>query len=102
MTSTDDGDSPDETEYGLVMPFVVCGDNGPFDARSFVAGYRMAELAYKIANESGDVIESYEHPDLVPQIDLFAMQHGWTMTLEPWVDHPDEWVAVTLHREAKP
>ena len=90
----------DDGEFGLVMPFVVTADNGgTYDARSFVAGARMEAVRRRC--EAGEVqIESYEPPPLVPQLDLIAMRYGYTMTEEPWDEHPDEWTLVTLVRTA--
>lgn len=38
----------------------------------------------------------YVEPALIPQLDLLAMHLGWTLTAEPWDDHPDEWVLASF------
>lgn len=89
---------PTEGEYDLVMPFVVCGEDGPYDDGSFVAGWvcGRADAQLKALEGTRATIEFYADPRLVPQLDLIAMHHGLTLTHEPWEEHPDEWTAVTI------
>ena len=35
-------------------------------------------------------------PEMVPQYDLLAMQHNFVMEVEPWDEHPDEWVFIVF------
>lgn len=95
----------DAHEYGLVMPFVVCEDQGgPYDAKAFVAGYTASNLDETLRNlahvrANGLVvatIKRYVPPALVPQLDLIAMRHGFTLTTEPWDEHPEEWTLATF------
>lgn len=86
-------------DYGLVMPFICCTSvGGPYDDASFVAGARMATIDHRC--ESGEaVIRSFEPTPLVSQLDLVAMRHGYTVTVnEPWDEHPDEWTLIELRR----
>lgn len=51
--------SSGDTEYGLIMPFVVCESRGgPYEDDPFVAG-------------------------------LIAMQHGWSIKCKPWESYPE-------------
>lgn len=87
--------------YELVMRFVVCaGEGGPYDDAAFVAGVRWGRLDAQMERRSDAEIRLYAEPALVPQIDLSAMRYGYTMTSEPWDEHPDEWTLVTLTRSA--
>jgi hypothetical protein len=92
-----------EAEYGLVMPFVVCDDNGgPLDAHSFVCGVRYGALAERLALPWLQGHSEYVEPDLVAQLDLLAMHLGWVMEVTPWGEHPDEWVFVSFARPSVP
>lgn len=86
----------DSQDFSLVMPFIVCATNGgPYDDAAFVAGARF-EVLRKQAESGELIIRSYEPTQLVPQLDLVAMRYGYTMDVEPWEEHPDEWSRVTL------
>lgn len=84
--------------YDLVYPFVVCQSNGgQYEDQSFVEGVKMGVAT--AALERGDVEHVvYANPASVAQYDLLAMHHGYRMTAEPWDEHPDEHVLVTLTR----
>lgn len=73
----------DDDEYGLVMPFVtVASKGGPHDDRSYVAGYTMGLL--DIYLKLGEVDDPAPIPsDCLPQADLLALKHGYTMEAEP-------------------
>jgi hypothetical protein len=93
----DDRDQPGD--YGLIMPFVVCKDQGgPYDGDAFVAGYvaGILDTLLPIVRPHGVTVERYVVPELVPQLDLLAMRHGFKLTAEPWDEHPDEWTFVTF------
>lgn len=85
-------------EYGLVMPFVVCGDNG-YDAASFVAGIYLgeAEAILRLA-PFGVLYRRYVPPELVPQLDLLAMREGCHLKATPWAEYPDEWTYVEIQK----
>lgn len=93
-----------EGEFGLVMPFVSCQPNGPHDPTSYVQGWDISNLDFVLEMLSflkkyslvEATVSRYVAPESVPQIDLVAMRHGFTMTTVPWDEHPDEWVLVTL------
>ncbi len=89
---------PTEPEYGLVMPFVACEDQGgPYEAGAFVAGYEAGttDLTLKVIAPMGGSFDRWVPPGLVPQLDLIAMRHGYSTTTEPWDEHPDEYVHIT-------
>jgi hypothetical protein len=90
---------PENAEYGLVMPFVVCRPDGPYDATAFVAGWECGALEAKLANIVGIgivTVQRYVHTHVVPQLYLIAMKHRFKVTVEPWDEHPDEWCLVTI------
>lgn len=89
----------EDSEYGLVMPFVVCASKGgPYADESFVAGVRFGEMTMRL--EAGETpVVSYEPPALVPQFDLLAMHCGYRLTSEPWDEHPDDWSLVTFTKD---
>lgn len=89
--------SDEHSEYGHVMPFIVCASRGgPYDDKAFVAGARFGALDQRLAVRPAVVIQSYEPPELLSQLDLLAMHHGYEMTSEPWEQAPDEWALVTF------
>ena len=92
----------DQPQYELVMPFVVCASQGgPHDDKAFVAGYRLGKLNrdLELAALVGALPDSLAVPPAdMPQVDLIAMQHGYTVTAEPWEQAPDEWVTATFQR----
>lgn len=93
--------SDEETTYGLVMPFTVCASNGgPYDDASFVAGVWFgkldAELRWCVETGTDPKLDFPVPTPLVPQLDLLAMNHGLTMTSEPWDEAPDEHTFVTF------
>lgn len=72
-------------EHELVMPFVVCESvGGPYADEAFVAGYWCGH--YDALMERGEAPGNYVPAGIVPQLDLVAMRHGFTMTAEPWED----------------
>jgi hypothetical protein len=80
-------DVPEDREFGLLMPFVVCTSNGGvFDDTAFVAGAQLGEL-WRQMQDGGPVEPVYVNPHLVPQLDLAAMHFGYHMTVEPWDEH---------------
>lgn len=90
--------SDESSEYGLVMPFIVCvSKGGPYDDASFVAGARMEAIRQRCENGENPVV-SWEPTSLVDQLDLVAMRYGYTLESIPWNEYPDEWSMVTLER----
>jgi len=92
----------DASIYDLVMPFVVCDDNGgPYEASAFVAGCRYTTIDHALRTIVQFGIIEYQHyvePQLLPQLDLLAMHYGWKLTSEPWEEHPDEWTLASFEK----
>jgi len=86
--------------FGLVMPFVVTRSNGgPFDDAAYVAGAEFGQLDEHLRQAAA--VRAIPQPRYinsanVPQVDLLAMHHGFTVTFEPWDEHPDEWTMATF------
>lgn len=95
----DDNPDPQDAEYGLVMPFVVCASNGgPYDDDSFVAGYQAGQLDSELGAAGWARVErGFPIPSaLVPQVDLIAMKHGYAVEATPWGDDPAAWTFVAF------
>ena len=90
----------EDVEYELVMPFVVVASTGgPYDDEAYCAGVELGRLDHDLLTMCTwvDQFEALIRLDNVPQVDLLAMQYGWT------VDHDadqayDGWIMVTLQR----
>ena len=108
---------PDDGEYGLVMPFVVTydecdeedmrSDDRPYEAGAFVAGCYHGEIAGWLAaaqeypGANGRLATGWWVPSpVVPQLDLLAMHHGYTLTAEPWDEYPEEHTYVSFAKAA--
>jgi hypothetical protein len=88
----------DEPGFELVVPFVCCqSQGGRYDDESFVAGARMEQIRWELKKEP-DELQTYTYPALCGQLDLIAMDAGYTVEFEPWEDHPDEWTLATFTR----
>jgi hypothetical protein len=79
-----------------VMPLVLCRSRGgPYDDEAFVSGWRLGDLAAKLAQPGiSTVADSIRPPERV-QADLIAMACGYLMTIE-YGD--EEWLTVTFTR----
>jgi hypothetical protein len=74
-------------QYELVLPFVlVTSKGGPFDDDAFVAGWQCAEIDQALTALApwGATMAKTVYAQVVPQLDLIAMKHGYAMetTLE--------------------
>lgn len=88
-----------DDHFELVKPFkCVQSAGGPFDDHAFVAGCSYAILDQRLATRQHDVWEQYVYPELIPDLDVSAMQHGYRLEHAPWDEHPDEWTHVTFTR----
>ena len=84
---------PEETGYGLVMPFVVCASQGgPYDDEAFVSGWTLGaiNMALNIIAPTGAQYRAWVKPAHVPQLDLIAMKHGRQLFLGD-LDDSGEW-----------
>lgn len=89
---------PEETEAGLVMPFVtVASKGGPHDDQAYVAGYEMGILqaCLEAAGPWVTTCHFTIHAENRAQADLIAMRFGFTITES---DDRSEWAYVTLSR----
>lgn len=90
--------SDNDDFFGLVMPFVVVtSKGGPHEDSPFTAGYECGYLDRLLETRDIEIIDRYIHTSIVPQLDLVAMRHKYTMKWEVWVDSPD-WTKVVLTR----
>lgn len=98
---TDPADLPEDDTPQLVMPFVaVRSVGGPYADDAFVAGVEFQAIYDDLRSirtlHSLPLVaarfEKHVSPALVPQLDLVAMECGFTLTATPWDEHPDEWV----------
>lgn len=88
-----------EPTYGLVMPFVVCRSHGgPYDDAAFVAGAEYANIDNALRSHPYKV-EQYVRTATMPQYDLLAMHHGYTLKASPWDECPDEWTHALFTRQ---
>jgi hypothetical protein len=87
----------DDLSFSLIMPFVcVTSNGGVLEGHSFVCGANYGAHAAKIRADHPIEWGSYVSPDMIAQYDLLAMSEGYVMTVEPWDEHPEEWVLVTF------
>lgn len=98
--------SDDEPDYLMTMPFVtVSSVGGPHDDVSYAAGYEMGQLAARL--DQVELLQSEYRPPLpirrenLPQADLLAMRHSYTMVVDEHgdltpQDARNEWVFVTF------
>jgi hypothetical protein len=86
------------TEYSLRVPFVVCeSEGGPYPDQPFVAGVQYGRV-FDLLERGPNELRITVYPELVPQLDLLAMDLGYSFVAEPWQDGPDEWAFVTFTR----
>lgn len=99
----------DEGGYELVMPFVSCiSQGGPYEDEAFVAGFQVGGVDALLAAGMTPPPGQPYYRSLLPQLDLVAMRHGRTVTVEgcgPREDEPlmasssasdHEWVNLTF------
>jgi len=90
-----------EDRCGAAMRLVVCrSQGGPFDDEAFVSGWRLGDLAARLASPGVSSLIDSIRPDERVQADLIAMGRGCTMTVEPSGD--SEWLNVTFVRIQDP
>ena len=90
----------DGTEFGLMMPFVVCASHGgPYDDAAYCAGFEAGTVDTILATLPVGInqVSRPVRTDNLPQIDLIAMQHGWSITSTVDDEYP-EWMTVTFRR----
>lgn len=92
---------PVDAHMTLLVPFVVCASkDGPFDDEAFAAGFACGEIHQTLAAAASlGRVTSLRFPTvraaLLPQLDLIAMHHGFTMTGEIDEEFP-QWAQVSF------
>lgn len=77
-------DDEHESEYRLLMPFVVVQSvGGPYDDASYVAGWNLGYLDARLQFSPRQPVEVTINTSNRPQVDLVAMKHGYTLDTEP-------------------
>lgn len=81
--------------HTLVMPYVVAHDRGgPYQADAFAAGFTCGALDSRLAHAVHPITQPVP-TGVLPQLDLIAMRHGWTISSELLDEH---WTSVTFTR----
>lgn len=87
---------PDDLEYQIVMPFVVCKSvGGPYEDHAFCAGYALGAVDQYLSIELPDLYDITIRTASLPQLDLLAMRHGYVMTQQ---EGDDEWTWVLMEK----
>lgn len=93
-------DSGDAAAWGLVLPFVVTASHdGPYDDQSFVAGWQAgrADTELRIAAAVGARSAGFQvYTDLVRQVELSAMSHGYPHVVATPLEGMPEWSWVAV------
>jgi hypothetical protein len=105
VTTPDPQDCPEDDGWHLAVPFVVCqSQGGPYDDEAFVAGFQAGQISQALAaakTAGADRLIRTVRMDLVKQLDLIAMDAGFTLRfteVEETEDHPamPEWTFATF------
>lgn len=90
---------PSNADFTPVMPFVLCkSEGGPYDDTAFVAGATCGALIEELRVlrlTTATPHERYMNAKYIPQIDLIAMAHGYTIKLGE-LDEASGWQVVTF------
>lgn len=93
------GDQPEGADYELVMPFVtVTSKGGPHEDNAFVAGWTLGALDADM-NTLGRYrvdVERWFLPELMPQVELIAMKHGYIVIPGSVVDPTQTYTQIVL------
>ena len=93
----------DEPGYGLVMPFVtVASKGGPHDDDAYTAGWSMGALDALLEHQRPAMVEDTILTECMPQADMIAMRHGYTVVFEPTEFGGWEFMQLTRVTEVKP
>ena len=90
----------DDGGDNIVMPFTVCSSlGGPYDDAAFQAGWNCALIDRVLNSNRYAYFEDVVQTPLVPQLDLLAMHHGYTMRSRPVAGmDPDEYTHIAFTR----
>jgi hypothetical protein len=90
--------SDNNTEYGLVMPFVsVASVGGPHDDQAYVAGWEMGMLDAELRYARPPLLDRVIHRSNCRQVDLIAMKYGYSSRVE---DYDQQWSYLSLTQKA--
>lgn len=99
-------DTPEPDGYGLVMPFtVVKSADGPYDDEAFCAGYDCAKLWDELetcARFGATPQARHVKSGIIPQLDLIAMNHGFTVAFDDESAESHGWRLATFARSDGP
>ncbi|MEV6504801.1 hypothetical protein AB0M61_01600 [Streptomyces sp. NPDC051642] len=88
-----------ESEYDLVMPFVLVeSEGGPYDDAAFVAGATCGALMEELRvcqTLAATPKERYVDEALLPQVDLIAMRYGFSLE-QGELDEASGWQLVSF------
>jgi hypothetical protein len=100
----------EEHAFGMVMPFVVVKSNGgELDDQSFACGWDCGQLYGELetCQRLGATPQARQvKAEILPQLDLIAMHHGFTVTVDNEDQNPDwrrvEFAPVDPHAQGVP
>lgn len=71
-------------DFELVMPFLtVTSKGGPHEDAAYAAGWECGQIDTLLDQAGPGIYERPVRVENLPQIDLIAMHHGYTLTTEP-------------------
>jgi hypothetical protein len=80
-------DEPQDDGWHCAVPFVVCrSQGGPYDDDAFVAGYHAGQIGQALttaATVGACRLRFTVRTEMVKQLDLIAMDRGFTLTAAP-------------------
>lgn len=87
------------TGFSRDMPIVITQrEGGPYDDVAYLAGWMTGALDTMLGFARPPVHQQPVYTACVPQVDLIAMRHGYTMISQP---KDDLWSMVQLTRESE-
>jgi hypothetical protein len=88
----------EESEYELVLPFVICKSRGgPYDDDAFVSGWRLGQISAALEPQGTSWAGLVQEAEL-PQLDLMAMRRDCRLEVLS-NDLDGGWVRVSLTRQ---
>lgn len=85
----------------LIVPFVVTRSaGGPYEDESFGAGVSYGMLRALVGTGRAGIHSIMQRTDLLPQIELLAMECGYRMETSTYEGIPDGWTAVDLIKDS--
>jgi hypothetical protein len=102
MTTNDDQDPlDDQTNFGLIMPFVLCASQGgPLEDVAFTIGFELGQIDQELEfceTLYAEPRDRYVHTEGLVQLDLIAMRRGYVLE-DGLRDESGEWAFVHFRR----